>query len=108
MSDPDTSAPVVEAMCERLKRAGDPVWYHTRNEVIAGAAALLRAQQARIERLEVALRPFGGVAAEYERWQAKGSTTLPEQVRFGYGKCRFGLAEFEAARAALNLASEGE
>jgi hypothetical protein len=60
----------------------------------------LAAEQQAAEMRE-ALEPFALVADEYDRWQAKGSTTDESRVRFGYGRARFGMAEFRRARATL-------
>jgi hypothetical protein len=47
------------------------------------------------------VKMLANVADEYDRWQRKGSTTAEQQVRFGYGRCQFGMKEFRAARALL-------
>ncbi len=59
------------------------------------------AAEAREKALREALEPFALVAEEYDRWQAKGSLTPEEAVRFGYGRARLAMPEFRAARAAL-------
>ncbi len=49
-----------------------------------------------------ALAPFAAIADEWERWQAKGSTSTPAMIRFTYGRRTVGLPEYQAARAALS------
>jgi len=50
------------------------------------------------------LAPFAALADEWDRWQAKGSTSTPNMVRMSYGRVRFGLSEYQAVRAALAAA----
>lgn len=48
-----------------------------------------------------ALEPFAAMADEWDRWQAKGSTSTPSMIRLGYGRHRIGLEQYQAARTAL-------
>lgn len=87
--------PVVVA--ESLAKAAAILALHP--PAIEAENARLRAENAKFREL---LAPFGAVADEYDRWQRKGSTTTEPQVRFGYGRCQFGLPEFRAIRATLS------
>jgi len=70
----------------------------------ASAARIAELEQ-RCAELEDGLRPFGAVADEWDRWQKKGSTSTPGMVGLSYGRCRFGLVEYQAARALLTNGS---
>ena len=98
----DTSATAAAAMCERLTEikewAADCGW-HNHCETASETAALIAALQARIKRLEAALRnvlPY----TEAER--------LAEAAALRCGATRDPIRKaVEAARAALQPASEG-
>ena len=61
-----------------------------------------------VERLREALEPFAKLANEWERWQARGSTSTPCMIQLVYGRCQIGLPEYRAALAALAPRDHGE
>jgi len=84
----------------------------TRDEAERRQAAVLRAlaslppatDPAMVTVTRALLAPFAALADEWDRWQAKGSTSTPNMVRISYGRVRFGLPEYQAVRAALAAA----
>ena len=53
------------------------------------------------DELREALKPFAAIADEWDRWQAKGSTSTPRMIQLSYGRCTVGLPQYQAARKAL-------
>ena len=47
-------------------------------------------------------------ASEWDRWQAKGSTSTERMVRFSYGRARIELADFRRVREAIAGAASAE
>lgn len=66
------------------------------------------AHQAMVEQLRKALEPFAAVADEWDRWQAKGSTSTPSMLQLSYGKATIGLPEYQAARTAIISISQND
>lgn len=60
-----------------------------------------------VEQLRAALKPFAALADEWDRWQAKGSTSAPAMVKISYGRVRVELQDHQNARAALAAMREG-
>ena len=74
----------------------------------AEAEARAQAAERSLEAAVEVVRPFAALADEWDRWQAKGSTSTPNMVRMSYGRCRFGLEEYRAARTFLAALQKDE
>lgn len=48
------------------------------------------------------LRPFAGVAPEFDGWKTRGSTTTENDIRLSYGKVRITYDHFRTAAALLS------
>lgn len=65
---------VAGALIERLKRTTDPVWQHTRDEVIQEAISALSSSKARIETLETALKRIARQVDSEKCWDIAART----------------------------------
>lgn len=99
MTSPTTPRDAI-GLSERLRRAVDPFWHHTRNEVITEAATQLDALQERVKELEAADRYANliSIIADIREKSGLGGKPMLNELAYAV-EAKIEAAESRALRA---------